>query len=251
VCGAHLPLDAESRQAMEAQGQAPTPVHNNCSGKHTGILALSLHRGWPTQGYEQPAHPAQQCIRQTVAELGDLTTEEVILGIDGCSVPVHGLPVAAAATAFARLVEPDALPPLRAAACRRIVQAMMAHPEMVAGEGRVCTQLMQTWPGRCIAKAGAEGFYSLGILPGALDGHNPGLGIALKLEDGDHLRARDPILGAALQALGLMGDQAPVGLPTLVRRPLTNHAGLVVGEIAAWPGLRENLTEQIARNRSW
>jgi L-asparaginase II len=243
ACGVHPPFDPEEQKRLQAEGLAPSPLHNNCSGKHTGMLALAQHRGWPTEGYERPDHPVQVRIREVLAQMAGFPAEEIVLGTDGCSVPVHALPLRAAATAFARLVDPQGLPPSLAEACRRVVAAMVAHPEMVAGEGRLCTLLMRAWPGRLVAKAGAEGYYAVGILPGALGNGNPGLGLVVKLEDGDGRRGRDPALLEALRLLGVYGGDLPPTLAPLGNRPLTNHRGLTVGTIETtftldWEGVR-------------
>lgn len=243
VCGVHPPFDPEEQKHLEDKGLAPSPLHNNCSGKHTAMLALAQHCGWPTEGYEQPDHPVQVRIREVIAQMAGFPAEAIVLGTDGCSVPVHALPLRAAARAFARLVDPQGLPSGLAEACRRVVAAMMAHPEMVAGEGRLCTLLMRAWPGRLVAKAGAEGYYAVGILPGALGNGSPGLGLVVKLEDGDARRARDPVVLEALRLLGLYDDAPPSTLARLGNRSLTNHRGLTVGTIQTtftweWEGVR-------------
>lgn len=243
ACGIHPPFDATERRRLETKGLAPSPLHNNCSGKHTAMLALARHRGWPVEGYERPDHPVQQEICRVLGKMAGYPTAHIVLGTDGCSVPVHGMPLGAAATAFARLVDPHGSAPDLAKACQRVVAAMMAHPEMVAGEGRLCTLLMRTWPGRLVAKSGAEGFYAVGILPGALGNGNPGLGLVVKLEDGDHRRARDPVVLEALRLLGLYEGALPSPLAHLGNHPLTNHRGLIVGSIETiftlkWEGAR-------------
>ena len=155
-CGVHPPIDRASAAALVAAGRAPTEVHCNCSGKHSGMLAVCAHRGWPLDGYWLPGQPLQQLLLGNVAAMAGLQPAEIVLGVDGCGVPVHGMPLTAMATAFARLAAPQALADGRAEAARTIVAAMQAHPYLVAGKGRFTTQLMEWTRPAIVAKSGAE-----------------------------------------------------------------------------------------------
>jgi L-asparaginase II len=185
LCGAHPPFHALTQQAMLKRGEEPTQNRNNCSGKHTGMLAYARMRGLPISDYINPEHPIQKIILETIAEMCNLPVEKIEIGIDGCSAPNFALPLYNAALGFSRLCDPHGLHAERASACRRIVAAMMANPVMVSGVGRFDTRLMEVCEGRIVAKGGAEGFYSMGIMAGVLGAGLPGIGIAIKIADGD------------------------------------------------------------------
>jgi len=161
LCGTHPPLNKASAKALLLRGEEPNTLHENCSGKHTGMLANAKMRGLPTKDYINPEHPLQKMIIKAAAEMMDMTADEFILGTDGCSAPVFAMPLTNTALAFARLCDPAGLPEKRAAALRRIARAMMAHPDMVAGPERFDTILMQTFAGQIVIKGGAEGFLPL------------------------------------------------------------------------------------------
>jgi L-asparaginase II len=231
-CGIHEPLDRETRLQLWAEGQPARAIHNNCSGKHAAMLALAVHSGLPTQRYYVPEHPIQQRILAVVSDLAGLAPAEVLIGVDGCGVPVFGMRLSAAALAFARLVDPPcSWPAARRMACRRVTDAMLAHPDMVAGRRRICTDLMRVGSGRLVAKSGAEGFYAVGIQVGALPGWSAGLGVAIKIEDGNRARARDPVVIETLQQLGLLGPAELTALEAYGAGPIRNHRGETVGQL--------------------
>jgi L-asparaginase II len=232
LCGAHEPGDPEAARRLRREGRAPTPNHNNCSGKHTGMLAQAKHRGLPLADYINPQHGLQQTILQNFAEMCALRVDAVVVGVDGCSAPNFAVPLVAAATAFARLADPGSLSPSRAAALRAIFSAMTAHPEMVSGPGGFDTELMRARPGLLLAKGGAEGYEGLGIAPGARGPGSPALGVALKIADGAS-RAIAPVALEILRQLGALGEgelKALEGLGFGLRLPVKNWRGLVVGE---------------------
>lgn len=234
-CGAHPPDDAASSAQLIRAGAAPTPLYNNCSGKHSGMLALARFNGWPLAGYLEPQHPVQQLILRAVAEMFGLAPEAVVLGLDGCSAPNFAAPLVNAAAAFARLADPGGLPSARAEAVRVAVAAMQAHPEMVHGPGGSDTELMLARPGVIVAKRGAEGFQGIGLAPGALGARSPALGMALKVSDGDG--AGRAVAAAALEVLHQLGALDSQQRARLAQhglsaaRPLTNWRGLTVGEL--------------------
>jgi len=160
---------------MIQRRETPTPLHNNCSGKHTGFMTLSRQLGAAVAGYQLIDHPVQQAVMRTLKEMAGLSGE-LPYGVDGCTVPNFAVPLKALARAMARLADAGGQAPARAAACGRIVGAMMAHPDLVAGSGRACTMLMRDNPDIAV-KTGAEGVY-IAILP------QLGLGAALKIDDG-------------------------------------------------------------------
>jgi L-asparaginase II len=231
-CGAHPPTHAPSAARLSAAGQPPERVHNNCSGKHAGMITVARHLGAPVAGYSRADHPVQRLIAGSLREmtgLGDLESP----AIDGCGVPTYPIPLGRLGAAMARFADPAGLPAARAAACARLRAAMLAHPHLVAGSGRLCSEVMAAAP-EVLVKTGAEGVY-VACLP------RRRLGLALKVEDGAGRAAEVAVL-ALLGALGAFGPEA-AALAERSRPQLRNHAGLVVGRIepaAGWPPLRQS-----------
>jgi L-asparaginase II len=233
MCGVHQPMHKQTAEEMLLRGETPTPNRHNCSGKHTGMLAFAKMRGEPLESYLEPNHPVQIRILNTFAEMCGLPAEEVQMGTDGCSAPNFAVPLYNAAWAWARLADPSSLSPGRAKAIRKIVQAMMAHPDMVGGPGRFDTLLMQTLNGRVVSKGGAEGYEGMGILPGVLGPGSGALGIALKISDGDgYGRAVSAVSMEVLRQLGIFSPNELETLnPFRPKRAVQNWRGLVVGEM--------------------
>jgi len=241
-CGVHPPLDPETARRLRAEGEEPTPNRHNCSGKHTGMLALARFLGEPLEGYTELTHPVQERILGAFSEMCGLPPKRIEVGIDGCSVPTFAVPLAAAATAYARLGDPAELPPARATACRRIFSAMASHPFQVAGPGRFDTRLMEAGEGRLVAKSGAEGYHAIALAPGVAGPGSPALGIAVKISDGDQGRASDRPPGqragaraalAVLDALDALDEGRRRRLSEFEERRLTNWRDIEVGEIRA------------------
>ena len=232
-CGAHEPFNAKAAQALRAGGAQPTALHNNCSGKHAGMLALALHLGAPVETYDQPDNPVQLAIVRAVAQFSGVPVEEIALGIDGCGAPVFGVTVQAMAWMYARLVNPPAaFEEETRAAVRRIVAAMLAHPELVGGTTeRFDTELMRAARGRVVSKVGAEGVYTAGILP--TERWPQGLGLAFKIEDGENMRARPTVVIESLRQLGALDEMALAALAPYASFPIRNHRGETVGEVRA------------------
>jgi len=204
-CGIHRPTDADTANAMLLNGEEPTPNRHNCSGKHTGMLAYAKMKDQSLQDYLNPQHPLQKEILHTFCQMCDLEPEGIAFGIDGCSAPNFATPLWNAALGFARLVDPWELSPQRADACEQITIAMTSHPKMIAGPGKFDTRLMATTGGKIVSKGGAEGFQAIGIKPGALGSDSPGIGIAIKISDGDlRGRARPAVALAILKKLGVL-----------------------------------------------
>jgi L-asparaginase II len=232
LCGIHPPYDEETREAMRARGEGPTPNRHNCSGKHSGMLAFARLKDWPAEDYIRFSHPVQESILQTFSEMCGLPAEDIHLGIDGCSAPNFAAPLQAVASAYARLSDPSGLPSNRAAACRTITSAMTAHPDMVAGPGRFDTRLMECGRGKIVSKGGAEGYRGMGLLPGTLGPGSPALGIALKISDGDSRgRATNAVSLEVLHQLGALDrDQLEALSEFGPAYPVHNWRKLVVGQ---------------------
>ncbi len=224
-CGAHMPRDAEAKKALLCAGEAPRQWHNNCSGKHAGFLTLNRHLGGGPE-YVEVDHPVQRAVRAAFEEV----TGEASPGhaIDGCSAPNFATTLTGLARAMARFASAGAGGSARERAMVRLREAMARHPELVAGEGRACTRLMRAMQGRAMVKTGAEAVF-VAILPG------PGLGIALKVDDGG-TRASEAAIAALLSRYGALDADDPVAR-AYTDAPLTNWRGIECGRLRASRGL--------------
>ena len=216
-CGAHAPLHQATADAMIRDGVTPGREHNNCSGKHAGMLTLSRHLGAEPGGYITREHVAQQAWFDAVGEMSDQDMRALPWSYDGCGIPVIAMPLRSVATAFARFAQPDDLDNSRADAIETLSDAIAEHPFMVAGSGRLCTELMEITGRRVLVKTGAEAVYTASI-------SERGLGIALKIDDGRSEAAEVAIL-AALRAIGALRGESRAQLRWRGRRGLgdANH----------------------------
>jgi L-asparaginase II len=233
-CGAHLPFNEAEAERMLRTGEQPTQLHNNCSGKHAGMLAFAKHIGADTTCYDSPQNPIQQAILNTMAEFSEVPAGTIQIGIDGCSAPNFALPLSAMAKSFANLINPpDTFDSEIRSACRRIVTAMTNHPELIGGTGRLDTLIMQAAPGKLISKVGAEGVWLAVVLP---SGQYPsGLAIAMKIEDGDDRRGRPVVAVDILRQLGVVAGDALADVSPMA---ITNRRGDVVGSVRSYCHLR-------------
>jgi L-asparaginase II len=197
ACGPHPPLSSAVHELALRSGTTLTPVWSNCSGKHTGMLTLARHHGWPTAGYERAGHPVQTRILDEVVRWTGVPRDSVVHGVDGCTTVCFGLPLAAMARAYARFGVSDE------PAAARVRGAMLAHPELIGGSRRLCTDLMRETGGRVLAKIGAEGVYSA-AWPEA------GLGLTLKVNDGDMKSAQVALLGVLRRLAAAFGASLPL-----------------------------------------
>jgi L-asparaginase II len=219
-CGAHPPLHRPTAQALAKAGQRPTALHNTCAGKHTAMLALCVHHGWPLDNYLAVDHPVQQLIIQTVGDLVGVPPGRIPVAIDGCGAPVFYMPLRQIAWGYARLAAAPPDTPLG-----QLLSAILAHPRHIGGDGRLDTDVMLALPGRVFAKSGAEGGYALALT-------DAGLGVALKIEDGQ-ARALNPAVVAILEQLGLLTPPAREHLAPYLRPLILNHRKQEVGRIQA------------------
>lgn len=156
ACGAHWPLSEKAARALARSGAVPSALHNNCSGKHAGFLCLACASGWDPRGYETASHPVQRAAKAAIESLTGAALGIGVCGTDGCSIPTYAVPLRALALGFARFATGQGLAPARQRAARRIRDAVAAHPEMVAGEGRFDTDVMTLLGSRAFTKTGAE-----------------------------------------------------------------------------------------------
>lgn len=231
-CGVHEPFSSEVIRDLHERGEQPNVLQNNCSGKHAGMLALALHLGAPIESYDAPDHPVQQMILRTIAQFTDVPEQDIVIGIDGCGAPVFGVTVFAMALMYGRLVHPsETFDEETREACRRIVLAMNTYPEMIGGglTERLDTEVMRAANGRIVSKVGAEGVYTAGILP--CREWPDGLGLAIKIEDGEDRRARPTVVIESLRQLGVLIGDAYTSVSQFASFPIRNHRGDVVGEV--------------------
>jgi len=221
-CGTHPPYDREAAEEVLRDGRSYSPLHNNCSGKHAGMLALAVHHGWPTAGYIEWDHPVQERIRRGLDRWLGVDPLALVWGRDGCGVPTACLSLRRMAVAYARLGRAAAAGEEAPAA---IVDAMRAHPELVSGPDRPGTRIMEVTGGRLLAKGGAEGVFCAA-------GPTEGWGLALKVRDGAS-RAAGPALVATFEALALLSREEVERLAGIARPPVLNVAGAEVGAIEA------------------
>jgi len=223
-CGTHVPGDAEARRALEVAGEAPNPLHNNCSGKHAGMLLTAQHLGAPLETYLSPDHPVQQAILRNISVLSGVPMADIHIGVDGCGAPVHRLPLSAMATAFARVASERRLPDALRSAAVAIREATAAHPHIVSSRGDFSARLIAACHGDIVAKGGAEALFCAGFA-------SLGLGFAVKIGDGS-FRAMSPIV---LRIMALIGVRAAVrrALAEHERLPIDNCRGEQVGWVEA------------------
>lgn len=219
------PPDRPMRVEDALRAARPRRIFHNCSGKHAGMVVGAELAGWETGGYLERSHRIQRDILRAVRRATGIDRPRI--GTDGCGAPVHGVPLRAMATAFARLTEPDRLGAFGPSAARA-VRAMRAYPHLVAGTGRSDTALMSVAP-QIVCKAGAEGLHCAAILEGRL-------GVAVKIADGGD-RAAAPALIRALVELGALSPTQLEALAPIARRPVLG-GGRPVGEMVAGFGLR-------------
>ncbi len=228
ACGAHLPLGHMSAVRMEANGETPSRIHNNCSGKHLAMISTALNEGQPLEGYERPDHPVQQRIREILSDITGADLTGAALTVDGCGVPCWAIPLHAIARGYARFADTRGMPVPRQSAIRRLKVAIASHPEHVAGGDRFDTALIRRKRQGLVVKTGAEGVYAA-ALPYF------GLGVALKIDDGAR-RAAEVAMAAVLRYLELLDDADWAALRPYVEPPIRNAAGDVVGSFDIAPG---------------
>lgn len=222
-CGPHYPYNEAISLEMQRAGEPATRLHNNCSGKHAGILALCKLTGADIATYLEPTNPAQTRILALCARLSDDDPSTWPLGIDGCGIPVYATSLRKAALSFARFASLTGIDPGDAAALRVVREAMVAHPEYVAGTGEFDSELMRAGAGSIACKAGAEGVQCVSVIP-------RGIGFAAKVIDGAG-RPRAPFTMAALQKLHALGETAATQLRAFSHPIMYNRAGRAIGEI--------------------
>ena len=232
LCGTH-PLSNKDLEARMARGELTlSPIRNNCSGKHAAMLATCRHEGWETASYTEGEHPLQQENLATLAAFAGMDARDIVVGVDNCTVPTFALPLDAAARAFARLLDPSGLADDLASAGSRAATAMMAHPHMVGGDGRLDTNLMELTAGRVLIKTGANGYHcAAGRPPGGGDV----VGFAMKLSGAEVESQKAPVAITCLESIGLLSADEAANLLARHAAPQRNCRGAIVGAMGAGP----------------
>lgn len=236
-CGVHWPYREPFQRAMAARGESPNALHNNCSGKHAGFICLACLRAGTTplrdfvRGYVRPEHAVMREVSQALQASTGWDLARSAQGIDGCSIPTYAIPLRHLALAFARVATGQGLSMDHARAAARLRQAVARAPFMVAGTDRFDTRVMQRLGERVCCKVGAEGVYCA-ALP------QRGLGVALKIDDGNNARAAEVVMAALIEALVALDDGEARFLRSLSDVTLHNRNGLEVGALRASPALR-------------
>ena len=238
-CGTHWPSNEQASRALAAAGEQPCPLHNNCSGKHSGFACLGALMAGDAdkargllRGYVEPDHPVMREISASLESATGVRLADAPRATDGCSIPTFGIPLRALARAFARLGTGAGLTPERARAAARLREAVAAAPLMVAGTGRLDTRLMAHFGTRVFCKVGAEGVYCA-ALP------ELGLGLALKMDDGNTARAAEVAVVALIESLLPLSEDDRAFVQPLRDVTLTNWNGRTVGRLAAAPAVAQ------------
>jgi len=176
-CGPQDPNLRRDRIKLYKEGSSPRDIHNNCSGKHAGFLALAKFLKLDLENYLSPDHQVQKEIKEAVSQMHEVPQEEMQAGIDGCSAPIYAMPLRSMAVGAVNLMFPEKFGPKRAEACKRVIEAVTAYPNMVAGSKRYCTEMIKAYYGKVFGKTGAEGVFVLGI-------PEKQIGVAIKIDDG-------------------------------------------------------------------
>lgn len=238
-CGVHWPYSEAAKRALAAAGEQPGVLHNNCSGKHAGLVCLGCLLAGPRErraflaGYVGPEHPVMREVGAALQAATGCDLRSAPRATDGCSIPTYGMALRQLSLGFARAATGNGLSPGRAAAARRLRMAVAGAPFMVGGSGRFDTRVMSLFGERVCCKVGAEGMHCA-ALPG------PGLGVAVKMDDGNSARACEVVMAALLAALAEPADGAETELlQALSNVTLRNWRGIEVGRLAASPGVKD------------
>ncbi|MFE7083448.1 asparaginase [Priestia megaterium] len=223
LCGSKYSLKEEYKIEQIANHVELTAANSDCSGKHGGMLASCLVKGYSTENYNLQNHPLQKDITQLVSNFCEIEEDKIAIGIDGCGVPVHGMPLYNAALGFAKLACPDGLVPELRDSCERTFTAMNNAPEMVAGTNGFCTELIKNTNGKLIGKIGADGVYCIAV-------KGLGIGIAIKMEDGNFNRIA-PVVIRCLEDLGVLSSSEIEALEAFRNANVTNVLNNTVGEV--------------------
>lgn len=221
-CGEHYPFKVDVAKEMKEKGEEPLSIHNNCSGKHAGMLATVKHLNEDLDTYYKVDHPHQIRIINMIGELCDYSPDEIIIGLDGCGVPVHALPLKKFAQGMARMAKPDTLEEKYKEPVTRVVNAVMNNPVYTSGSDRIDNKIMTKYPNKVVVKSGANGYFGGAII-------DKGIGFAIKTYDGLS-PMRDIVLVELLHQLGLIPKEDLDYFMDEYNPRVYNHKKELVGE---------------------
>lgn len=221
-CGVHYPLYEPEADRMKAAGEQPSQIHCNCSGKHSGMLITAAAMGEDLDTYYKPEHPVQQRILHMIGEICEYDPQKIIMGTDGCGVPVHALPLCQFAYGVARMAHPESLGEKMGAEAARITAAMGKYPLIMSGTGRIDAQLMEKYD-RLFCKSGADGYYIVGD-------KKEGIGIAVKIDSGNG-QARNAVVVEVLRQLGIISQEDLAEFADTHTPKMRNHKQEEVGSM--------------------
>ncbi|MCF8008356.1 MAG: asparaginase [Halanaerobiales bacterium] len=221
-CGIHDPYNKDAAHQLYLNGDKPTEIHNNCSGKHAALLALSKYNEWDLENYILKEHPVQQLVLETISDVTNTKKNDIYIGEDGCGVVVFGLSIKKMSYGFARLANPEYLPIKYKEAAQRVVESIKDHPYMIGGKDRFNTELINIMGNKLTAKMGAEGVFGIGIFNQ--------YGICIKVEDGNS-RAIPPVVIDLLKKLKIIDKKELNKLSKYQKSLVKNHHKHVVGDI--------------------
>lgn len=232
-CGPQYPTSKKVADELIRRNQNPQHIHNNCSGKHAGMLALCISLGFTTEDYINPNHPIQKLILETCLEMYEYEKEKIIIAKDGCSAPIFSIPIYNQALGFKNIVYPEKFSDKRKNACKIVIEAISKYPFMVAGSNRYCTDMMKICAPQIIGKTGAEGIFCLGLT-------EKKLGVCIKIDDGKMLPQYN-VAQAFIEATNIFSIEKSQPLHHYIEDELLNFNKFVTGEIKVRDGLFKNL----------
>lgn len=224
-CGSHMPRDKNSLKRLLCSDKKATEIYNNCSGKHSGMLITCKYLRDDMDSYYENSHPHQKRILDIISQFTGVEKKDIVLGNDGCGVPVHAVELYKFAKAFAILSKPETFDKKRVDAIKRVTDAMTNHPDMVSGNGEICTELMKRTNGRIIAKGGANAYYALSI-------KDKGIGVTIKIESGNSDILPIVIL-ETLRQIGEISDNELKLFEDFTNGNVKNNKGETVGKTTA------------------
>lgn len=224
LCGSTLSIKHEYALELVAQNFKLNPTNSDCSGKHAGMIATCIHKGYSLDGYIDESHILQREVLKAVSDMCEIDEDSIYIGVDGCSVPVHGMPLYNMALGYAKLANPEGLDEDYMKACERVFNAMNKHPEMIAGTDGFCTELLKHTNGKLVGKLGAEGVYCIGV-------KDRDIGLAIKIEDGNYSRALWPAVIRCLEDLGVLDEDEANALERFREIDNKNNVDSVIGKV--------------------
>ena len=222
-CGPQMPSDQATAEHLIHVNELPLSLHNNCSGKHAGMLTTAIHKKQPTIGYTKPDHPIQMDLIGLIGELGNIDLSVTARGLDGCGIPVFGIPIKSVALAMAKLADPDILEHSKKEACIQITEACSKNPIMISGTNKINTLMQIETAGKALVKGGAEGVYTAAI-------NSLGLGVCIKIDDGAG-RAASLAMLAVMSKLNVLSEDSVQKIKKFGFDEVRNWAGTLVGKI--------------------